>query len=85
MDKKNIEFDDTSMKEYEFYQDKSPFLINYIDTKKAVASNKILFDKQDFKYLIIYKDPKTIKTLCIFRPRMRMYKRDFYKTNVCIF
>ena len=55
---KNIEFSDNRIKEHEFCQDKSLFLRNNTDIKKAVVSNEILFHKQDFEYLIGYKDPK---------------------------
>ena len=30
--------------------------INNIDINKVVVSNKVSFDKQDFKYFISYKD-----------------------------
>ena len=34
MDKNILEFDDTEIKEYKFYQNKSPISINDIDIKK---------------------------------------------------
>ena len=59
MDKKNIKFDDTEIEEYKFHQNKSPILINSIDINKIVASNKFPLSKEDFKYFIGYKVPKT--------------------------
>ena len=46
-----------------------------------VISKKIPFVKQDFKYFIGYKDTTKVKSLCIFRPRMSIYKIDFDKTK----
>ena len=36
--------------------------MNNIDINKIVVSNKIPFGKQDFKYLIGYKDAKNLNT-----------------------
>ena len=54
LDKKLIKFDDTEIEEYKFHQIRSPILINDIDIKNIVVSNKFLFGKQDFKYFIGY-------------------------------
>ena len=77
MDKLIIEFDDSRIEEYEFDQFKSPISIKDIDINKIVTSNNVPFGKQDFKYFIEYKDAKNIKLLCIFLPRMSIYKRNF--------
>ena len=61
MDKENIKFDDTEIEEYRFHQYKRPISINNIDINKMIASNKFLFDKQDFKYFIGYKSNKEIR------------------------
>ena len=61
MDKENIKFDDTEIEEYRFHQYKRPISINNIDINKMIASNKFLFDKQDFKYFIGYKNNKEIR------------------------
>ena len=58
MDKNIIKLDDAEIEEYEFYQCKSPILINNIDINKIVGSNKFPFGKEDFKYFICYKDNK---------------------------
>ena len=49
------------------------------------VSNKISFDKNDFKYFIDYKDAKKFRPLCTFTPKMRVYRRDFIKENACLF
>ena len=77
MDKKIIKFDETEIEEYKFHQNKSPISINDIDINKVFVSNKLLFDKQDFKYFIGYKDSEKIKPLCIFCLQMIIYKRNF--------
>ena len=61
MDKENIKFDDTEIEEYRFHQYKRPISINNIDINKMIASNKFLFDKQDFKQFIGYKNNKEIR------------------------
>ena len=73
MDKRNIKFDDTEIEKYEFYQYKSPILINDIDINEIVVFSKFPFCKQDFKYFIGYKDNKEIRPLCIFFPEMSIY------------
>ena len=45
MDKKNIKFNDTELKEQEFYKNKSPVLIKDRDINKIVLSNKLPFGK----------------------------------------
>ena len=85
MDKKIIKFDDTEIEEYEFYQCESPILINDKDINKIVVSNKFSFGKQDFKYFIGYKDSEKNKPLCIFRPKMIIYKRNFDENKLIYF
>ena len=53
----------------QIHQNKNPISINNININKIVVSNKHLFGKQDFKYLIGYKDAKNIRPLCTFRPK----------------
>ena len=77
MEKKIIKFDDIEIEEVEFHQYKSPMSISDIDINKIVVSNKFPFGKQDFKYFIGYKDSDEIRLLCIFRPRIIIYKRNF--------
>ena len=77
MDEKIIKFDETEIEEYKFHQNKSPIAINDIDINKTVVSIKVPFGKQDFKYLLGYKDSEKIKPLCIFCPQMIIYKINF--------
>ena len=54
---KNItKFEDTDVekKTNKFHQHKSLILINNLDINKIVASNKVPFGTQDFKYFIDY-------------------------------
>ena len=82
MDKKIINFDDTENEKWKFHQDKRPVSINDIDINKIVVFNKLPFGKHDFKYLIGYKDSEKNKSLCIFRPQIIIYKRNFDKMKV---
>ena len=49
-----VNSDDAEIKEFKFYQYKSPILINYIDINKIAVSNKLPFGKKGFKRF----DPK---------------------------
>ena len=46
-------------------------------------SNKVLFGKKEFKYLIGYKDAKKNKSLCIFLSKMTAYRKELDETK-CI-
>ena len=81
MDKKIIKFDDTEIEECEFHQHKHPILINDIDINVIVVSHKLPFSKQKFKYFVGYKDNLKVRPLCIFFPKMSIYKRYFDKTK----
>ena len=61
-DKKIINFGDTEVekKPHKFHQNKSPILINNLDTNKIVISNNVSCGKRDFKYFIGCKDTKKI-------------------------
>ena len=82
---KITKFDETEIKEYQFYQYKSPISINNIDINKTAVSNIAPFGKQGFKYFIGYKGNKGIRPLCIFFSEMSIYKRYSYKTKCMYF
>ena len=42
-----------------------------------VVSNRLPFGKQDFEYFVSNKNSEKIRSLCIFRPQMIIYKRSF--------
>ena len=77
MNKNIIKFDGTEIEEYKFHQNKGPFSINDIDIDKIVVSNKLPFGKQDLKYFIGYIVSVKNRPLCIFRPQIVIYKRNF--------
>ena len=52
MDNKTIKFDDTEIEEYKFQPHKFAISINNIDINKIVISNKLPFDKKNFKYFL---------------------------------
>ena len=60
MEKKIIKCDETEIQKYKFHQYKSSISIENKDVHKIVVSNKISFDKNDFKYFIGYKDAKKL-------------------------
>ena len=60
MEKKIIKCDETEIQKYKFHQYKSSISIDNKDVHKIVVSNKISFDKNDFKYFIGYKDAKKL-------------------------
>ena len=55
--------------------------MNDIDINEILASNKFPFGKQDFEYLIGYKDNKKFRSLSIFFPEMSICKRYSDKTK----
>ena len=59
-------------------------MISDIGIEKVVISNKLPFGKQDFKYFIGSKYAQKFRPLCIFRPKMRIYKTGLDKTK-CIY
>ena len=50
-------------------------MINNIDINEIVISTKFAFYKQDLKHFSDYKYNKEIRPLCIFIPKMSIYKR----------
>ena len=60
-------------------------MIDNIDVNKIVVSNKISCGKNDFRYIIGYKDGKKIRSLWIFLPKMSAYIIDFDKTKGVLF
>ena len=58
-------------------------MINDIDINE-IAVSKFPFGKQDFRYIIVYKDNKEIRPLWMFFPEMSVYKRYSDKTK-CIY
>ena len=52
MDANIIKFDDTEIRKCKLHQHKSPISRSNININKILVSNKIPFNKQDFKYLI---------------------------------
>ena len=81
MEKTIIKFGDIEIEKQKFHQHKRPISIKNIDINKIVVSNKVSFGKNVF---IGYKDDK-IKTLCIFLPKISVYKRDFDETKYISF
>ena len=80
-----MRFDYTDIEEYKFHQNKSPISINNIDINKIVVSNKLPFHKQNFNYLIGYKNSEKIRPLSIFSPQMIIYKEVLMKREVVTF
>ena len=56
-------------------------MIEDIDINELLASNKLLFGKQDFKYFIGYQNNKEIIPSCIFFPDISTYKGYSDKTK----
>ena len=75
--KKIIKFGDIEIQKRKCHPVKESISIKNIDINKIVVSNKVSFGKKGFKYFIGYKDAKKIRPLCIFLPKMSIYKKDF--------
>ena len=77
VEKTIIKVDENETQKHKFHPHKRPISIKNIDINKIVVSNKVSFGKKGFKYFIGYKDAKKIRPLCIFLPKMSIYKKDF--------
>ena len=88
---KILKFDDTEIKEYEFYQQEyqlyeSSISIDDKTINEIVVCNKLPFGKQGFKYFTGYKDTKKIDLYaCIFFPEISIYNRYFDQTKCMYF
>ena len=78
MDRKIVKFDYTEIEEHKFHQNKNLFLKKDIDINKILVSNKL-----SLKYIICYRDNKTIRALCLFFPESWI-ERWFNRTK-CIY
>ena len=85
MDKKIIKFNNIIIEEYKLYQNENTILINDIDLKKIVVSNKLPFSKPHFKYFIGYKDAEKIRPLWILHPEIIEYGRKCYRNRSIYF
>ena len=52
---------------------------------KIVVSNKVSFGKKRFKYFLGYKYAKRIGPLCIFLPKITVYRKSFDETKYISF
>ena len=56
-----------------------------IDINKIVVSEKVFFGKKSFKYFTGYKDARKIRPICIFLPKISVYRRDSDGTKYMFF
>ena len=66
------------------FSNKRPFLIDNIDIIEIVASNKVSFGKEDFKYFTGYKDAKQLDLYAYSFQKISAYRGDFDKVK-CVF
>ena len=85
MEKKIIKCDETEIQKYKFHQYKSSISIDNKDVHKIVVSNKISFDKNDFKYFIGYKDAKKLNLYAYSFQKWVYIERILIKLSVCLF
>ena len=77
MEKTVITFGDIEIQKQKFHQRKRRISIKNVNIDKKVASNKAPLGRRGFEYFIGDKDPKKIKALCIFFPKISEYTKDF--------
>ena len=80
-----IEFGDTKIGKHKFHWYKRPISMKNIDINKIVVSEKTFFGKKSSKYFTGYKDARKTRPLCIFLPKISVYRRDFYGTKYMSF
>ena len=62
-----------------------PIVINEVNIKQILISNKTLYDKKGFKYFIGYKNGGNIRPLCIMIPKTSGYLKCFHKIKyICL-
>ena len=77
LNRKNINFDDKTIKKSDFYENKKVFQINDIDVDKILVSKKEpCGTKNALKYFIGYND-NVIRPLSLRLPKMTGYTRKF--------
>ena len=52
-----------------------------MEIDKIIISNKVVFAKKGFKYLIDYKNNEKVKQLCIILPKTTRYTKRFDETK----
>ena len=86
MNRKNINFDDKTIKKSDFYESKKVFQINDIDVDKILVSKKEPGGtKNALKYFIGYNDNDVIRPLCLRLPQMTGYARKFNENTTMSF
>ena len=80
-----IEFGDTKIGKHKLHRYKRPISMKNIDINKIVVSEKVFFGKKSFKYFTGYKDARKIRPICIFLPKISVYRRDSDGTKYMFF
>ena len=78
MSKEILTFGDIDIEKNNFYCNKIPILLKYVDTEKVLVSNKISFGEKSYKYFIgyLYNDNK-VKPLHIMLPKTRTHVKIY--------
>ena len=74
-------FGDPEIGKVKFHYSRYPIDMNNVDIDKIIISIKVSFGKEDFKYLIVYKNHEKAKSLCIMLPKMNGYAKSFDETK----
>ena len=77
MGKKIITFGDTEIEKHKRHRYKSPILLEDVDIKNVLVSNKIYSDEKSYKYFIDYFfDDYKVKPLNIILPKTSAYVKS---------
>ena len=86
MEKIIVKFGDIEIEKQKFHQYKRPISIKRnIDINKIVLSNKVSFGKNGFKIFYWLQDDKKNIPLCIFLPKMSVYRKNLDETKYTSF
>ena len=86
MEKIIVKFGDIEIEKQKFHQYKRPISIKTnIDINKIVLSNKVSFGKNGFKIFYWLQDDKKNIPLCIFLPKMSVYRKNLDETKYTSF
>ena len=77
MSSQKIKFGDKEIDEKEFYSSKEAILLDSVDLRKTVVSNKWKINDTTYKYFCGYLNNDVIQPLCVILPELSGYIKYF--------
>ena len=77
MTRKTLKFNNIRVNKKEFHMSKKPIDLMSVNVNQIVGSEKFKYNKDGFKYFIVYQKSDVFKPLCIILPQTRGYIKYF--------